>query len=83
MEKYFFLENFSINSDREKKSASNYSIFNESYARINGFLGQTLIFPCIKSVQDVPYYPTNIKKKRDTRDQHILFYRSMKITNEM
>ncbi len=62
---------------------SNDSIFNESYAHINGFLGQKLIFSSIKSAQDVPYYPTNIEKKRDIRDQHILFYRSKKITNEM
>ncbi len=61
--------------------ASNETILNESYAHINGFLGPKLFFLSIKSVHDVPYNPTNIEKKCDIRDQHILFYRSMKITN--
>ncbi len=49
-----------MNSDREKNSASNDFIFNESYAGINGFLGQKLIFPSIKSAKNVPYNQTNI-----------------------
>jgi hypothetical protein len=61
MEKNVFLEHFFINSDREKNAASNDSIFNEYFARINGFLGEKLFFVSIKSVQRVPY-PTNIEK---------------------
>jgi hypothetical protein len=62
LKKIFFSRNLSIISDRDKNSASNDFIFNESYALINGFLGQKLIFPSIKSAQHVPYLPTNFEK---------------------
>ncbi len=64
-----------------QKLESNGTILNESYAHINGFLGLKLFFLSIKSANDVPYNPTNIEKKCDIRDRHILFYRSRKITN--
>ena len=82
IEKDSYRENLLIVSDREKNSASNKTIFNESDTNNSGLLGQKLIFPSFKSTQDVPYFPMNIEKQCYIHDQHILFYRSIKITNE-
>ena len=76
-----YLWNLFIDSDREKNSASNDTIFNCLIRILNNLLGQKLIFWSFVCAQDVPYYSTNIEKKCDIRDHHILFYRSIKITN--
>ena len=43
-QKRLYLENLFIDSDREKNSASNVTIFNRSFTGIDGVLGQKLIF---------------------------------------
>ena len=77
-----YLRNIFVDFDREKNSASNDTIFNGLIRILNGLLGQKLIFLSFLYAQDVPYYSTNIEKKCDIRDQHILFYRFIKFTNE-
>jgi hypothetical protein len=47
----------------------------------NGFLGQKLIFRPSKNAQDLSFYPTTFENKCDIRDQHVLFYHSIKKTN--
>ena len=78
MERHYCLQKSFIDSDREKNSASNDSIFNGFDMDINDLLGQKLIFGPFKNVQDISYYSTNIENKYDIRDQYILFYQFIK-----
>jgi hypothetical protein len=58
------------------------TIFNTSFTEIDGLSGQKLIFRSFLYAKNLPCYSTNIEKKCDIRDQHILFYRSIKKKNE-
>jgi hypothetical protein len=55
------LKNIFIDSDREKNSASNVTIFNGSFTGIDGLSGQKLIFRSFLYAQNLPYDSTNIE----------------------
>ena len=55
--------------------------FNGSCAAISDLWGQKLIFKLTKNGPDLSYYPIDFENECDIRDQHVLFYHSIKITN--
>ena len=51
-----------MDSDREKNSASNESIFDESKSDFDGLSGQKLIFRTLRKCSDLFYYSTSFEK---------------------
>jgi hypothetical protein len=62
IEKDLNIKEVLIDADREKNSASNENIFNESKSDIHGPLSQKLILGLPESASDFCYYPMNFKK---------------------
>jgi hypothetical protein len=79
--KHSSFQNLLIYSDREKISASNEPNIKGHIHDIDELLGQKLIFQSFENVQDIAYYPANLEKKYDIRNQHTSFYRSVQTIN--